>query len=73
MAQSQTAQITCSQCSAWYDSERQLHEHMKAAHREHGSEHGSANIQLREHQTAPEGEGGSGPGGSGRAGSRRGG
>jgi hypothetical protein len=71
MAQSQTAQITCSQCNAWYDSEWELHEHMKVAHREHGSEHGSANIQPREHQMAPEGEGGSGHGGPGGGGSRR--
>jgi hypothetical protein len=40
---------------------------MKAAHREHGSEQESANIQPREHQTAPEGEDGSGRGGSGEA------
>jgi hypothetical protein len=67
VAQSQTAQITCNQCNAWYDSERELHEHMRAAHREHGSEQDSANIQPREHQTAPEGEGDSGYGGSGEA------
>jgi hypothetical protein len=72
MAQSQTAQITCSQCNAWYDSERELHEHMTAAHREHGSEQDSANIQPREQQTAREGEGDSGYGGSGGGGSRRG-
>jgi hypothetical protein len=73
MAQSQTAQITCSQYNAWCDEERELHEHMKAAHREHGSEQDSANIQPREHQTAPEGEDGSRHGGSGGGGSRRGG
>jgi hypothetical protein len=32
MAQPQTARITCSQCDASYDSERELQEHMKTAH-----------------------------------------
>jgi hypothetical protein len=58
MAQPQMARIACSQCNAWYDSERTLREHMKTAHRQGGSEQGSsprdgteqksANIQPRE-------------------------
>ena len=32
MAQPQVARITCSQCNGWYDSERELWDHMKAAH-----------------------------------------
>ena len=38
MAQPQMARITCSQCNAWYSSERELQEHMKTAHRQGGSE-----------------------------------
>ena len=62
MAQPQTARITCSHCNAWYDSERELDEHMKTAHRGRGSEQGSshrdrteqdsANIQPRKDQKA---------------------
>ena len=33
MAQPQVARITCSQCDGWYDSERELRNHMQAAHR----------------------------------------
>jgi hypothetical protein len=33
MAQPQMARITCSLCNGWYDSERELWDHMKAAHR----------------------------------------
>jgi hypothetical protein len=36
MAQPEPAKITCSQCQASYDSEEELREHMKIAHR-HGS------------------------------------
>jgi hypothetical protein len=38
MAQPQVARITCSQCNAWYDSERELRDHMQAAHRRFVSE-----------------------------------
>jgi hypothetical protein len=38
MAQPQVARITCSQCDGWYDSERELRDHMEAAHRRVGSE-----------------------------------
>ena len=38
MAQSRMALITCSQCNAWYNSERELREHMQWAHREFGTE-----------------------------------
>ena len=59
MAQPEMSKISCfSQCNAWYDSERELREHMKTAHRQNGSEQGrfhrdgteqnSANIQPRE-------------------------
>src|ERR1700675_998666 len=33
MAQPQAARITCSECNGWYDSERELCEHMQRAHR----------------------------------------
>jgi PilZ domain len=38
MAQSQGARITCSQCNGWYDSERELWDHIQAAHRRFFSE-----------------------------------
>jgi hypothetical protein len=34
MAQPQMARITCSQCNAWYNSERELRDHMHTAHRQ---------------------------------------
>jgi hypothetical protein len=33
MAQPKVARITCRQCNGYYDSERELHDHMKTAHR----------------------------------------
>ena len=33
MAQPQAARITCSQCNGWFDSERELRDHMQVAHR----------------------------------------
>src|ERR1035437_7703268 len=33
MAQPQVARITCSQCNGWYDSERELCDHMQTVHR----------------------------------------
>jgi len=38
MAQPQMAPITCSQCNGWYDSERELRDHMQTAHRRFVSE-----------------------------------
>ena len=38
MAQPQMARITCSHCNAGYNSEHELHEHMRTAHRAFGSE-----------------------------------
>ncbi len=38
MAEPQTARTTCSQCNAWYSSDRELQDHMRAAHRWVGSE-----------------------------------
>jgi hypothetical protein len=74
MAQPKMARITCSQCNAWYDSERELGEHMKTAHRVCGPEQGSsqrdgteqdsAKIRPREEQKTSDREGGSGQGGS---------
>jgi len=37
MAQQQMARI-CKQCEGWYDSERELRDHMQAAHRRFASE-----------------------------------
>ena len=33
MAQPQMARIACSQCNAWYSSDRELRDHMQTAHR----------------------------------------
>jgi hypothetical protein len=33
MAQPKVARITCCVCNGWYDSERELRDHMQAAHR----------------------------------------
>ena len=33
MANAAPARITCSVCDGWYDTERELREHMQAAHR----------------------------------------
>jgi hypothetical protein len=33
MAQPQPARITCCVCNGWYNSERELHDHMQAVHR----------------------------------------
>jgi hypothetical protein len=33
MAQAAPARITCRVCDGWYDSERELRDHMRAAHR----------------------------------------
>ena len=41
MAQPQRARIICSQCNAWYDSERELRDHMETAHRGRGPGQGS--------------------------------
>jgi hypothetical protein len=38
MAQPQVAPITCSQCNAVYDSEHELRDHLRTAHRQIGSE-----------------------------------
>ena len=38
MAQPQAARITCSQCNGWFDSERELRDHMQVAHRRFVSE-----------------------------------
>ena len=32
MAQPQLARIICNECNGWYDSERELYDHMQAAH-----------------------------------------
>jgi hypothetical protein len=46
MAQPAMARITCSQCNASYNSERELHDHKKRAHREFGSEQGNSHTEL---------------------------
>ena len=33
MAQPQVARITCSECNGWYNSERELRDHMQTFHR----------------------------------------
>ena len=69
MAQPQVARITCNQCNAWYNSERELRDHMRTAHREFGSEQSSSQeggtqpdsskIRPREQQETPNREDGS--------------
>jgi uncharacterized protein YneR len=34
--------IPCSQCNAWYDSEHELHDHLRIFHRQFGSEQSSS-------------------------------
>jgi hypothetical protein len=58
MAQPEIARIVCSQCNAWYDTERELRDHIETAHRGRGpgqssslrdrTEQDSADIQPRE-------------------------
>ena len=38
MAQPQLGRITCGQCNGWYNSERELRDHMQVAHRAFVSE-----------------------------------
>jgi hypothetical protein len=52
MAQPEMARITCSQCNAWYDSESELHEHMKTAHRRGGSDQIVPRVMVQ-NKTAP--------------------
>jgi hypothetical protein len=52
MAQPQTARIICNQCNAWYDSERELRDHMKTAHRGRGLEQGSSVRDRTEQDSA---------------------
>ncbi len=83
VAQAGMAQITCRQCNAWYNTEGELREHMKTAHRQGASgqvrserddtQPDRSKIQPRDEQKMPDREGGSRPGGSGRGGSRQGG
>jgi hypothetical protein len=44
MAQPQVARITCSQCNGWYDSERELSDHMQATHRRFVSEQSTSQL-----------------------------
>jgi hypothetical protein len=46
MAQPAMARITCSQCNASYNSERELRDHMQTAHRRFVSEQGSSHTEL---------------------------
>ena len=50
MAQPEMARITCRQCNALYDSDRNLREHMKTAHRGGGSEQGISQRDGRLHR-----------------------
>jgi len=52
MAQPQTARIICSQCNAWYDSERELRDHMETAHRGRGPGQGSSLRERTEQENA---------------------
>jgi hypothetical protein len=48
MVKAQVARITCSECEGWYSSERELRDHMQAAHRRFVSE--PSTLQLGETQ-----------------------
>ncbi len=75
MAQPGTARIACGHCNAEYNTEKELREHKKTAHREGASEQvsperddtqpDSSKIQSREEQKTPDREGGSEKRGSG--------
>jgi hypothetical protein len=56
MAQSQMARIICTQCNAWYDSERELRDHMQAAHRHVDSEQSlpPSSVQADSPKLSPE-------------------
>ena len=74
MARPAVARITCSECNASYNSERELHEHERTAHRKFRSEKLSSElggaqpessvIQPRVQKETPNREGGSGHSGS---------
>jgi hypothetical protein len=36
------SETACSQCNAWYNSEHELHDHMRIFHRQFGSEEGGS-------------------------------
>jgi hypothetical protein len=42
MAQPQMARITCVECNAWYNSERELRDHMRTVHRRFGLDQSSS-------------------------------
>jgi hypothetical protein len=59
MAQPQPARITCKQCNAWYNSETELRNHMRTAHRvfisERSTQEGETqpdNSKIQETRTA---------------------
>jgi hypothetical protein len=41
MAHPQEARITCNECNGWYNSESELYEHMRTAHRRFASDEGT--------------------------------
>jgi hypothetical protein len=49
MAQPQAARITCSECEGWYNSERELSDHMHAVHRRCVSEPSTLPDSLKTH------------------------
>jgi len=58
MAQPKAARITCSECNAWYDSERELRDHIQTAHRRFVSEqttfqHGGTEPDSIKNQLSP--------------------
>ena len=70
MAQPQMARTTCNRCNASYNSERELGDHMRTAHRvfiseqsskDSGTQQDNSKIQPHEQEETP--EGGSGHGG----------
>ena len=69
MAQPEPARITCNQCNAWYNSETELRDHMRTAHRVFVSEQSSqeaetqpdsSTIKPRQQWETPEGGSGHG-------------
>jgi len=56
MAQPQMARLTCSLCNGWYNSERELSDHMHAVHRRYVSEQSTLPDSSKTHLAASSNE-----------------
>ena len=48
MAHPQEARISCHECNSWYNSERELYEHMQTAHRRCVSEQSTFQMDRKQ-------------------------